>query len=73
MAVPPQRRGAAIGAYRTFFDLGSFIGSIIMAAVMTEYGIIYCFYLTAGLMFLTMPLVMMTEETGRTEGELITH
>jgi MFS family permease len=72
-AVPPQKRGAAIGAYRTFFDLGSFIGPIVMAFIMTEYGIVYCFYLAGGLMFITLPLVMMIKETERIEGELIAH
>jgi DHA1 family multidrug resistance protein-like MFS transporter len=38
-AVPPQKRGAAIGAYRTFFDLGSFIGPIVMTAIIVEYSI----------------------------------
>ena len=72
-AVPPQKRGAAIGAYRTFFDLGSFIGPILMSLIMTEYNVFYCFYLAAVLMFLTIPLVMITKETGKIEGELIAH
>ena len=71
--VPPQKRGAAIGAYRTFFDLGSFIGPIVMTAVQAKYNVIYCFYLAAGLMFITIPLVMMTKETGRIEGKVIAH
>ena len=72
-AVSPEKRGAAIGAYRTFFDGGSLIGPIIMAAVMADYGIHYCFYLAAGFMLLTVPLVLMIKETGGTKGEVIAH
>ena len=46
-AVETEKRGAAIGAYRTFFDLGSFIGPIIMTAIMTDYNVVYTFYVSA--------------------------
>ena len=72
-SVPPQKRGAAIEAYRTFSDLGSFIGPIIMAAVMTIHRVKYCFYIAGGLMFITLPLVLMIKETGKSEGELVAH
>lgn len=72
-AVSAEKRGAAIGAYRTFFDLGSFIGPIVMAFIMDSYGIVYCFYLAGGLMFITLPLVLMIKETERVEGEIIAH
>lgn len=72
-AVIQEKRGAAIGAYRTFFDGGSLIGPIIMAAVMTDFGIRYCFYLASGLMLLTAPLVLMIKETGKTRSVVITH
>jgi len=49
-AVEPSQRGAAIGTYRTFFDLGSILGPIIMTAVMEANGIAWCFYLAAGLL-----------------------
>ena len=37
-AVEPENRGAAIGTYRTFFDLGSIFGPIIMTYVMGYMG-----------------------------------
>lgn len=72
-AVSPEQRGAAIGAYRTFFDGGSLIGPIIMAAVMTDYGVKPCFYLAAALMLVTVPFVFMIKETGGIKGEVIAH
>ena len=68
-AVTPEKRGAGIGAYRTFFDGGSLIGPIIMAAVMTDFGVKNCFYLASGLMLLTVPFVLMI----KTKGEVIAH
>lgn len=72
-AVSPEQRGAAIGAYRTFFDGGSLIGPIIMAAAMTDYGVKPCFYLAAALMLVTVPFVFMIKETGGIKGEVIAH
>ena len=72
-AVSPEQRGAAIGAYRTFFDGGSLIGPIIMAAIMVDYGIKYCFYLSALLLLITVPFVMMIKETGGSKGDIIAH
>ncbi|MCW4011994.1 MAG: MFS transporter, partial [Candidatus Bathyarchaeota archaeon] len=72
-AVTPEQRGAAIGAYRTFFDGGSLVGPIIMAAVMTDYGVKPCFYLAAALMLITVPFVFMIKETGGVKGEVIAH
>ena len=72
-AVEPMKRGAAIGAYRTFFDLGSFIGPIIMTAVMTEYNVRSTFYLASGLMIITIPLVLRLRETKGISGEVIAH
>jgi MFS family permease len=46
-AVDPENRGAAIGTYRTFFDLGSILGPIIMTFVMGVYGTPTCFFLSA--------------------------
>ena len=72
-AVESAKRGAAIGAYRTFFDLGSFIGPIIMTAVMTEYNVTTTFYLASALMILTIPLVLRLKETKRVTDEIIAH
>lgn len=72
-AVDPSQRGAAIGVYRTFFDLGSVLGPIIMTTVMTGYGVRQCFYVAAALLLLNVPLTYMMGETIRTEGEKIAH
>jgi predicted MFS family arabinose efflux permease len=61
-AVKPHQRGAGIGVYRTFFDLGSVFGPIIMTAVLAAYGITYCFYLSAGLLLVSVPAAMMIKE-----------
>ena len=58
-SVRPELRGAAIGAYRTFFDLGSLVGPIIMIMVMDGYGVSTCFYLASALLLLNLPLTMM--------------
>ena len=58
-SVRPELRGAAIGAYRTFFDLGSLVGPIIMIIVMDGYGVSTCFYLASALLLLNLPLTMM--------------
>ena len=44
-----QTQGAAIGVYRTFFELGSVLGSIIMTTGITCYSIKHYFYLAAAL------------------------
>jgi MFS family permease len=72
-AVDPSQRGAAIGVYRTFFDLGSVIGPILMTAVMSGYGVKYCFYVAAALLLVNVPLTSLIEETGKTEGAVIAH
>jgi MFS family permease len=72
-AVDPSQRGAAIGAYRTFFDLGSVIGPILMTAVMTDYGVKYCFYIAAALLLVNVPLTYLIEETGKTGATEIAH
>jgi len=72
-AVDSSQRGAAIGAYRTFFDLGSVIGPILMTAVMSGYGVKYCFYIAAALLLVNVPLTYMIEETVKTEGAVMAH
>ena len=62
-AVTPEKRGAAIGAYRTFFDAGSLVGPIVMMAVMTDYNVFYCFYLAIILRLITIPLIPFIKET----------
>jgi len=42
-SVEPFYRGAAIGVYRTFFDLGSIVGPIIMTIIQEYLGMFACF------------------------------
>jgi MFS family permease len=72
-AVDPSRRGAAIGAYRTFFDLGSMIGPILMTAVMSDYGFKICFYIAAALLLVNAPLTYLISETGKTGDAVVDH
>jgi len=53
-AVKPDQRGAAIGTYRTFFDLGSILGPIVMAAVFEAYGMLPCLYLASALLLVNL-------------------
>lgn len=53
-AVEPDQRGAAIGTYRTFFDLGSILGPIVMAAVFEAYGMLPCLYLASALLLVNL-------------------
>jgi len=53
-SVAAPQRGAAIGLYRMFFDLGSILGPIIMAAVQEASGAAVCFYLAAALLFVNL-------------------
>jgi DHA1 family multidrug resistance protein-like MFS transporter len=65
-AVDSPQRGAAIGVYRTFFDLGSVLGPILMTAVMTGYGVKRCFYVASALLLLNVPLTYLMDEKGKT-------
>ncbi len=49
-AVATSQRGAAIGIYRTFFDLGSILGPITMSVVKETSGAAVCFYLASALL-----------------------
>lgn len=71
-AVRPDQRGAAIGTYRTFFDLGSVFGPIIMTAIYANYGVNYCFYLASGLLLLSMPLALLIRENRSLKSQLTT-
>ncbi len=62
-AVDPSLRGAAIGVYRTFFDLGSILGPIIMTWVFSINGIALCFYLSGALLFLNLLSSLSLKET----------
>ena len=61
-SVDPSQRGAAIGTYRTFFDLGSILGPIIMTMVLESYGIDWCFYIAAALLVVNLLPTMFLRE-----------
>jgi len=65
-SVDPELRGAAIGAYRTFFDMGSFIGPITMTFIMSAKNLKTPFYVAAGLMLLSAIPATRLKETKRT-------
>jgi len=62
-AVDPSLRGAAIGVYRTFFDLGSILGPLVMTWVFSVYGITLCFYLSGALLVLNLLSSLSLKET----------
>jgi MFS family permease len=64
-SVAPHQRGAAIGTYRTFFDLGSILGPIVMSAVMERRGIVWCFYIASGLLLVNLVPTLKLEEVNR--------
>jgi MFS family permease len=53
-SVEPDQRGAAIGTYRTFFDLGSILGPIVMASVFEAYGMVPCLFLASALLLVNL-------------------
>jgi len=71
-AVEAENRGAAIGTYRTFFDLGSIFGPIIMTYVMGVYGSSVCFYLSAVLLAVAFVPCLKVVET-KTIGIITVH
>jgi DHA1 family multidrug resistance protein-like MFS transporter len=58
-AVDPSKIGAAVGVYRTFFDLGSVLGPIVMMDVFTVYGVTSCFYLGAGFLLASVSMALL--------------
>jgi MFS family permease len=62
-AVDIEQRGTAIGVYRTFFDLGSVIGPIIMTGIMDIFGISTCFYLASAFLLIAFIISLQIEET----------
>jgi MFS family permease len=71
-AVEPENRGAAIGTYRTFFDLGSILGPIIMTYIMGVYGTPACFYLSALLLAVAFVPCLKVAET-KNVGNIAVH
>ncbi|RJS88686.1 MFS transporter [Candidatus Bathyarchaeota archaeon] len=61
-SVRPALRGAAIGTYRTFFDLGSILGPIIMTIINEGLGRRMCFYVAAMILLANvLPALWMRE------------
>jgi MFS family permease len=64
-AVEPDQRGAAIGTYRTAFDLGSIFGPIVMAWVFEAYGMVPCLYLASALLLANLvPALRLGDKKG---------
>ena len=62
-AVGVESRGAAIGTYRTFFDLGSIFGPIIMIWVQETRGASWTFYLSSIILVIALIPSIMAGET----------
>lgn len=71
-AVEPENRGAAIGTYRTFFDLGSIFGPIMMTYVAGVYGTSSTFFLAAALLAVAFVPCLKVSET-KIHGTLPVH
>ena len=65
-SVRGELRGAAIGTYRTFFDLGSIIGPIIMSTLSEEFDMALCFYIASAILLMNVPLALMMREVEAT-------
>jgi len=50
----PSMRGPSIGLYRTFFDMGGFVGPFIVTIIVSLYGYTNIFYIITGLMLLNL-------------------
>jgi MFS family permease len=61
-SVRGELRGAAIGAYRTFFDLGSIFGPIMMSAMSEAWGIEACFYTASIIVLMNVPPALFLRE-----------
>lgn len=61
-AVRPELRGAAIGTYRTFFDLGSIFGPIMMSTMNEAFGIGTCFYAASMMVLVNLPPALTLRE-----------
>jgi MFS family permease len=53
-SIPPSLRGVAIGAYKTFFDLGSILGPILMSTLTETSGYAVSFYAASALLALNI-------------------
>lgn len=71
--VEPVHRGAAIGTFRTFFDIGCVLGPIIMMWVVGAYGYSMPFFISAILLFMVFILSLWLKETGKTPQSTASH
>ncbi len=62
-SVEAESRGAAVGTYRTFFDLGSITGPIIMTWVLAAQGASWTFYLSSILFAVAFVPSLIAKET----------
>lgn len=63
--VQPSVRGGAIGLYRTFMDIGGFLGPIVFMAVYSDYGARVAFLLAMCINLVNISLVAFTGRTHR--------
>ncbi|MEM2739428.1 MAG: MFS transporter [Candidatus Bathyarchaeia archaeon] len=54
---PPDLRGSALGVYRTFMDLGGFIGPVIFTPIYEEYGSYYAFLSAVAMILATLAMI----------------
>jgi MFS family permease len=52
----PAFRGIGIGTYKTFFDLGSIVGPIVLSVLLESSGYSVCFYLASALIVVNVAL-----------------
>jgi len=62
-SVESESRGAAVGTYRTFYDLGSVFGPIILTWILTVMGASWTFYLSAIFMAVAFIPSLLAKET----------
>jgi len=65
--VDPEHRGAAVGTYRTFFDMGSVFGPILMIWVVGVYGNAMSFYLSSILLLVVFVPCLWLRETKKVQ------
>ena len=60
--VKPEYRGVSIGLYRTFMDIGGFIGPILFMLVFSRFSPVTTFYFGMLFMFINVILLSMVKE-----------
>jgi MFS family permease len=58
---PTDARGGAVGLYRTFMDIGGFLGPLVFMFAYTEYSRFTPFYIGSVINFLNIGLIIMAK------------